>query len=266
MRLIITRPEVDCLKLAAVLQAGGHEVIAAPLIEIVARTGVELAGGPFQAVALSSANAARVLMQRDPAIDNGGEASGLPLSAVMRRGRPEASPPSPNRLLIQLDLLHLPAFTPGAQSAAAARAAGFAHVTACGGDIAAVARTMIASLDPKGGPVLYLSGAEIAGDLTGLLTEAGFTVQRSILYDTRLATALPEPVLSAIRAGAADGVLLYSPRTAGVWRDLAGKATLAQLTHYCLSAKVAAALDPGWPCVIAAEPTEAALIASLRPA
>ena len=264
MRLIITRPVEDSVKLAAVLQAAGHDVLAAPLIEIVARVGVALTGGPYQAVALSSANAARALVRSE--IADGGEASLLPLSAAMSRGRPEASPPNARQALELSELLRLPAFTSGEQSAAAARAAGFACVTACGGDIAAVARIMIATLDPAHGPVLYLSGAEIAGDLAGLLTGAGFTVQRSILYDTRLAVALPQPVLAALHTGAADGVLLYSPRTARVWRNLAGTEGLPQLTHYCLSAKIAAELDPNWPCVIASEPTEAALIASLRAA
>ena len=163
MRLIITRPVEDSVKLTAVLQAAGHDVLAAPLIEIVARVGVALTGGPYQAVALSSANAARALVRSE--IADGGEASLLPLSAAMSRGRPEASPPNARQALELSELLRLPAFTPGEQSAAAARAAGFACVTACGGDITAVARIMIATLDPARGPVLYLSGAEIAGDL-----------------------------------------------------------------------------------------------------
>jgi uroporphyrinogen-III synthase len=231
MRLLLTRPRHDSEALAPKLQNLGHEPICVPLIDIVARSPIELPDVNFQSVVLSSANAARAI------------AGHTHIDRISER----------------------PAFAVGEQSAAAARQAGFRHVEAAGGSAAALADILIDRLNPVDGAVLYLSGADIAGDLAGRMTQTGFTVMRVVLYDAIAASRLPPDTIEAIRGETLDGVLLYSPRTAAIWRDLVDSASLmpGRLIHYCLSANVAAALASSYRVAIAERPTEASLLALL---
>lgn len=224
MTLIVTRPAADAARLIARLRAAGRAAIASPLLSIVPRRDITWPAGPFRAIALSSANAAR--------------APGSGTSHAMQ----------------------LPVFTPGAQSAEAARQAGFTDVTACGGDV----RALAAAIPTELSPVLYLSGAETAGDLKGLLAARGIACDNLVLYDAVPAQVLSPAALDLLRGGGASGVLLYSPRTARIWRGLIGGGGLAdRLPHYCLSAAVAAGLDPAWPRHVAASPDEDALLAMI---
>jgi uroporphyrinogen-III synthase len=157
-------------------------------------------------------------------------------------------------------LLMLPAFAVGEQSGMAAQAVGFTSVIAAGGDIDRLTQHMIGHLDPRNGPVLYLSGADTAGDLKGTLEKSGFAVERAVLYDAVPAEILAPEAQAALAEGKVNGVLLYSPRSAGLWLDLAGKADLLpavrNLRHYCLSANVAAALGKDYLTSVASHPRD----------
>lgn len=218
MRLVVTRPEEDAEALAQRLEALGHEPLIAPLLKIVPRA-PELPRASWRAVVITSANGARSL----PAGHGLGDT---------------------------------PAFTVGAQSRAAALGAGFKSVTAAGGDAAGLASFLVNTLTPAAGPLLYLSGAETAGDAEGRLRTAGFAVTRVVLYDAVAAAALPPFGPRAI-----DGVLLYSPRTARIWAALAGGTAHAKARCFCLSANVAEALGPAYMTAIAAAPDDAAMLA-----
>lgn len=229
MRIAVTRPEEDAGPLTATLTAMGHEVVMAPLLTIRPRDGVAIPDLPWQAVAVTSANGIRAL----PA--------GHKLTSF--------------RIL-----------TVGPQSLKAARAAGFT-AEAHGGDVNGLAAFILDALDPKAGPILYLSGAETAGDLAAQLTSAGFDCRRVVLYDAAPATGLGAAE-EALRAGRLDAVLLYSPRSAKIWRGLVERAGLdaraARVRHLCLSRNVAAALPEGWPSAISASPDEAAILELLE--
>ncbi len=209
------------------LAALGHQAIALPLLKIVPRPGIRIPERDYQAICVTSANAIRAL------------------------GEPGA-------------LAAVPMLTVGPQSLHAAREAGFAKAEAHGGDVRGLADFIIRNLDPPRGPILYLSGAETSGDLEGRLREAGFDITRLVLYD---AVAIAHAALPSL--GDYDGVLLYSPRSARIWAALvvvAGQEEAARtLTHYCLSANVAAALPPSWPATVAEKPEEAAMLALLDP-
>jgi len=155
--------------------------------------------------------------------------------------------------------------TVGPQSLKAATAAGL-QAEAHGGDVNGLAAFIRRSLAPRAGPILYLSGAETAGDLEGQLHSAGFDCHRAVLYD-----AVPAASLGAaarpLESGEIDAVLLYSPRSARIWLALAGAAGLvAQASHlrnFCLSANVASVLPDGWAKVIPETPDEQAMLALL---
>jgi uroporphyrinogen-III synthase len=226
MRIILTRPVEDAAPLAAKLRGLGHEPFITPLLKIKARSNALIPSKPYQAICLTSANAIRVL------------------------GKIEA-------------IQHIPLYAVGQQSENMANDKGFTHVSAHGGDVIGLHKYLTGHLDPKDGPVLYLSGAETSGDMQGLLQGSGFDVDRIITYDA-VKSSLSD-FHSEIES--AEAVLLYSPRTAKLWASEIENLKLTQaamrINHICLSANVAANLPQSWPRAIAAAPTEAALLALL---
>lgn len=230
MHLIVTRPDEDAGPLKARLEGLGHTVTVAPLLRIVARAGGDIPDRPYQFAVATSANGIRVLANHDR-------------------------------------LKSLRMLTVGPQSLATARVAGLTRAEARGGDVAGLAAYISANFVPDAGPVLYLSGAETSGDLQGTLQASGFTVDRLILYDAVPAATLGSAV-AAIAKGEANGVLLYSPRTARLWVALTQQAGLAlqaaKITHYCLSENVAGVLPETYPRAIAKSPHEDAMLALLE--
>lgn len=228
MLIAVTRPKEDAAPLKAKLEALGHAAVLTPLLAIRPRPGVAIPDLAWQAVAATSANGIRAL-------------------------------PEDHRLRSFRML------TVGPQSLKAARAAGFA-AEAQGGDVDGLAALIRAELDPAGGPILYLSGAETAGDLEAQLIAAGFACHRAVLYDAVAADDLGASG-KALRDGSLDGVLLYSPRTARIWRRLVEASDWREqamhAVHFCLSPNVAAVLPESWPRSVAARPDEAAMLALL---
>lgn len=228
MRIAVTRPEEDAGPLTAKLAALGHEVVMAPLLRIRPRATVNIPALPWQAIAVTSANGIRAL------------------------------PPDH-------ELTSFRTLTVGPQSLKAARAAGF-EAEAHGGDVNGLAAFIRDHLAPEAGPILYLSGAETAGDLAAQLAAAGFDCRRVVLYDAAPAETLGAAE-AALREGRLEAVLLYSPRSAKIWRGLVEAAGLgaqaAGLHHLCLSRNVAAALPEAWRHAVSASPDEAAILALL---
>ena len=226
MKLLVTRPVDDAQPLAEKLEGLGHEAIVVPLLQIAPREGVVLPEGPFQALCVSSAN-------------------GLAAKADL----------TPHH--------HVPFFAIGPQSALEARRQGFDRVHDKGGNVEGLVRVMCKSLKPQDGPILYLSGSETTGDLEGKLKAEGFTVQRIIVYDAQPCTIANVPELLA----GAEGVLLYSPRTTKLWVNQINGAKSADrakdLTHFCLSANVAANLPQGWAKRISRTPDEYGMLTLL---
>ena len=229
MHILLTRPEPDGERTAATLRALGHDVLLAPLMRIdpVAAT----IDGPFAAVLMTSANAARA-------------AAALPGFKALRR---------------------LPAFTVGDQSAEAARAAGFSNVVSAQGALDDLVRLVAAKVAP-GARLLYLAGKDRSGDLAGDLGAQSFAVTTAEIYRAVTPNALPAEAAKALLAGRIDAVLHYSRRGAATLVRLAGAAgafsALLGAAHYCLSEEVAAPLRDGGAKRIktAPHPTEEALI------
>jgi uroporphyrinogen-III synthase len=237
MRLLVTRPAPDNARTAEVLRARGHEVTLAPVLHVEAEAGAHLGGGPWAAVIITSANAARAVAK-------------LP-----RKG----------------ELLAIPVFAVGRRSAEAAREAGFAEVVSADGDADALAR-LVAARVPSPQPnhsVLYLAGEDQAGDLAGALAPHGIVVHTAVVYRAVAQTTLPPAVRDALSGGAIDGVLHYSRRSADAFEAIAMAAGIdlksLPTKHYCLSAQVAEPLRQiGVASVaVAARPDEAALLALL---
>ena len=146
MRLIITRPRDNAAILKEKLKELGNYSIELILISIEPRAKAAIPSEAYQALALTSANA-----MLSPAL--------APAPAALRE---------------------VPVFAVGAQSAAAARRAGYTTVVGEGGDVAGLGEAVTRHCDPKNGPVLYPSGSETAGDLKATLEGRGFRVDRVI--------------------------------------------------------------------------------------
>jgi uroporphyrinogen-III synthase len=155
-------------------------------------------------------------------------------------------------------LQHIPVLAVGPQSKAAALRKGFSTVSMQGGDVTGLAKYVKDHVKPSDGPLLYLSGSETSGDLEGKLKPAGFDVDRVVTYD-----AVPAPLTAhAATIAAAEAVMLYSPRTAKLWRQGIEDVgvDVFHIKHFCLSANVAAALPQSWHKRIATKPVESAML------
>jgi uroporphyrinogen-III synthase len=166
---------------------------------------------------------------------------------------------------------HLPVLAVGDASASAARAAGCMRVESARGDAASLARLIVASCRPEDGAILHLCGTEVRQGLAETLREAGFRVLRQAVYRARPAQALSAPTCAALREGI-DAVLLFSPRTAQIFCELALRQGLGRCLGAtdacCLSAAVAESCGKlAWRCVrIAARPDQDALVELLEAA
>ena len=217
LRALITRPEEDAAPLAAALDDRGIAATVEPLLTIrpLADAAIDLAG--VQALLFTSANGVRVM-------------------ATLANER---------NLTGWRDL---PVYAVGNATAAAARDAGFTRIESAAGDVAALARLVAARLDPTAGALFHAAGSAVAGDLSGLLEQAGFTVRRAVLYEAEPADQLSPSTVTALANGTFDLVLFFSPRTAATFVTLvrsAGEGVTAgcrKATALCLSPAVAAAI------------------------
>jgi uroporphyrinogen-III synthase len=236
VRLLVTRPRPEAERAAAILRAKGHTVVIAPLSRIEAVTDANIGAGSWAAILVTSANAAPVIAAH-------------PQFPILRT---------------------LPVFAVGHRSAEAMREAGFAEVTSADGDVGDLAR-LVAERLPRGAALLYLAGADRAGDLAGDLAARGFVVDTVVVYRAIGATSFAPDAVQAITTGI-DGVLHYSPRSAAAYvaaaraGDLVA-AGLLKPAQFCLSANVAAPLAQAGAADIriAAQAAEAALIALIPP-
>jgi uroporphyrinogen-III synthase len=197
MRVLITRPTEDAEATAEILRARGHEPVLAPLLDIRFREGVSIPA-EAHAIVATSANGVRALASNTPRRD-----------------------------------MHV--FAVGAQTADAARRAGFSGVQSADGDASDLAQLVMRTA-AKQDVLLHAAGSETRGDLSATLRREGFDVRPLTLYDAVAATDLACD-LTAIQAA-----LFYSPRTAAIFTGLAKQT--GEILACCISVSAADALAP----------------------
>jgi uroporphyrinogen-III synthase len=236
MRLLVTRPEPDAMKLAGRLQDIGLEATVEPLLRVSYEDGdaVELDG--VAALIATSRHGLRALM-------------GNPVLAAAR---------------------HIPVFTVGRATAREARRMGFERVLVGPGTAAELVPAIAATLDSSEGLLMHLAGEALAVDLKGDLEQLGFRVLQPAVYRMEAAQALSASTIDQLNDGDIEGVILMSPRTARVYAGLIQRhrLTLAsqRLVHFCLSRAVANGLAPlgDVPVAIPDWPTLQALLAEIE--
>lgn len=233
MRLLVTRPEPDGERTGAALRARGHEVLLAPLLRM-ETVACDFTDSTYGAVVMTSANAARAL-------------AGHPRRAA---------------------LLALPVFTVGRHTAEAARAAGFHDVRSADGDKADLAALLRAQRAGQRAPLLYLAGADRAGELDP--AACGVPVETAVVYRAVKLERFPPALAARLRAAELDGILHFSPRSAQAYVDCARRDGLLERAlaplQFCLSAAVAEPLAAAGAGAIriAARPDERAILELLE--
>jgi uroporphyrinogen-III synthase len=229
MRLLLTRPEADARRSAERLKALGHEVVIAPLFEIVA-TGAPMPNGTFDRLLATSAQAFAGLQD-------------------------DAS-----------ELKHLPMHVVGERTASAARNAGFARVETVAPDATALA-IAIARAVPRPQPFLYLAGRERRPELEAALAALGHVVTPWIVYEAREQESAAARLREVWLQERLDAVLHFSPRSAALYVGLADKAGLREPAmapvQVAISARVAQSLSGAGDVRVAPTPDLAGLIACL---
>jgi uroporphyrinogen-III synthase len=178
MHLLVTRPEPDATATARGLEALGHSVTVEPMLTIVPAAPPGELPQPAGLIVTSG---------------NGVRALGAWPQAAGWHG--------------------VPLFAVGEATGEAARAAGFAKVTAGEGEGSALIRAIGAALPPGSGPVIYAAARDLSGGLAERLEEAGYDVQMVEAYRAERAASLSPALRDALQAGAVDGALFYSRRT-----------------------------------------------------
>jgi uroporphyrinogen-III synthase len=229
---LVTRPREEAHTLAAALAVRGVGALIEPLMTVHFRAAAapDLAG--VQAVLCTSANGVRALAA----------------ASAERR---------------------LPLLAVGDATAACARREGFTMVESAGGDAADLVRLAAVRLDPRQGHLLQVCGSAVAGDLAGDLCGRGFRVERMVLYETKPIAALSSAAVDALRSGAIDFVLFFSPRTAAIFVRLANDAGVASCCGTALALSISMAADAALGTLpfrerrIAARPEQPALLDAL---
>lgn len=177
--VLLTRPLAQSQRFAAALKArfAGIAVHHAPLIAPI-----------FRDIALPDKGFAAVIFTSETGVE-----------ACRRLMAPAALPRR--------------AFCVGGRTAEAARAAGFDPLSA-EGDVHALA-ALIRAARPTG-PLLHLRGADAAGDLAGMLRDAGLQAEALVLYDQQ-PQALPAAARDLLTQPGPLIVPLFSPRTARIF-------------------------------------------------
>src|SRR6516162_9188688 len=206
LQALVTRPREEAQRLAAALAERGVGAVVEPMMEVRNRVAATLDLTTVQAILCTSANGVRALAR-----------------ATGERG--------------------LPLFAVGEATAARARAEGFTVVASAGGAATDLARLAAARLQPHDGPLLHVAGNVVAGDLVGALRSHDFLIERKVLYEARPVEALSASTVHALRCGAIDFALFFSPRTAAIFVKLAKSAGVAACCRTITAVSISATAD-----------------------
>ncbi len=227
--IVITRPEEDASALATDLAKKGFKPLLAPMLSIKPLADAEIDTRGIQGIMFTSSNGVRAFAKHS-------------------------------------DRRTIPCWCVGSSTAATAREHGFLDIKTAGGDVDKLAEMVMENLPPGGGALLHASGSSVAGDLAGILSKAGYTVCRTVLYESILATEIPAETTNAMKEGSVRAILFFSPRTADSFVRLVLEAgledTCTTVDAVCLSEAVAdSASRLDWAnMVVSEQPTQPSLL------
>jgi len=224
--ILVTRPKLEAKTTIAKLEAMGHRVISAPMIEI-KRISFELPDED-RSLIISSRNGAR-----------------LGLANVQNKDRP--------------------IFAVGEQTANEARKLGFTNITVGPGTARQLVPILLEAGITDKRKYSHLCGSIISYNVADALSAEGFDAENIITYQSNKVTSLSPEVQDALDAGEIDIALFYSPRTATTFEETTAEMGrsdwLTKMEAIGLSPRVAQELIGPWRSVrYAIIPTEKAIL------
>lgn len=229
--ILITRPREDATELATKIRDKNYEPLIEPMLEI---TALDFELSPvenFSGLIITSKNALRTI---------------------------------PDAILEQLTTL--PVYCVGTATSALAADKGFSIIIDAGGDREDLERTLIASALPPGATLLYLSGADISGEIKNNTLD----ITRIPVYKAAPVAAFSESAIRTLQNKNAEAVLFMSVRTAenfcALARQYALMDSLQETKAICLSENIRKAVDKfTWKAILTARrPDQLSLLAEIE--
>ncbi len=209
MRVLVTRPEPDGLKLKGMIEARGHEAVVEPLLRVSFEDCDPIDVEGVTALIATSRNGLRAL------------------SGTMALPQARA----------------LTVYAVGAATADEARRMGFGRIVKGPGTADALIPIITSTLDPTEEVLLHLAGEKLAIDIGAELEQQGFRVNKAAVYRMIAADRLSDSIRDQLSDGDIEAVLLMSPQTAQIYSRLIKRHKLEEavqeIVHLCLSESVA---------------------------
>ena len=203
--LLLTRPIHDSQRIEKHLRKCNIPIHIDPLMEIERNPIPSLDLSNFQAIILTSANGVRAFFKK-------GQQCELPVYVVGNHTRTVA-------------LQH-----------------GLKTVVSSDGNVETLYHTLTSTLNPDDGPLLYLTGGNVAGTLYEDLRDSGFSINHQKIYTAVAAQCLSDDTKKLLKKGKIDYIPFYSPRSALIFKELIEAAhlqnTLAKVSVICISPAV----------------------------
>lgn len=147
---------------------------------------------------------------------------------------------------------------------------GFKNVFSADGDLKKLSGIIKNSLNPENGPLLYLSGKHISGDLKAALEKIGFSVEKKEIYHMVALKNLSDKTKFQLENNNIDYIPFYSSRSALIFIELIKKANaekyLRRIRALCLSPAIADVIKIlNWQeIIIADKPTQYNLLQKIN--
>ena len=230
MRVLLTRPVHESRRSAAHLRKLGHDVLIAPVFQIV-RTEAAPPEGDFDMIVATSAHAFA------------------------------------DTRLFKREWTDIPVHVVGERTARAVSRTEFRAPHTIARDAEDLTRRLIAQA-PTPARILYVAGRDRTPALEAALRGAGHTVIPWIVYEARPVATLTQEACRALTDGDVEAILHFSARSAELFLDLAAKSNVMASAmaplQIAISTRTAQALRPfASRLIIAPTPDIAGMIAAL---
>lgn len=127
------------------------------------------------------------------------------------------------------------AYCVGDSTAKKAKEVGFKNIVISGGDVNHLAKDIKDSVD-KSVYLVHISGSEISRSFIELIPE--YNIERVVAYEMFHSTSISEETKYILDNKLFYGVVLFSPRTAKIFKDIVKGYDLSNVTIYCLSERI----------------------------
>ncbi|MBT6133832.1 MAG: uroporphyrinogen-III synthase [Kordiimonadaceae bacterium] len=225
MRILLTRPINDSHRIERQLGQSKIIVYVEPLMHIESLNVLKINALNYQALVFTSANGVMVYCK-------------------------------------EIQKCALPVYVVGESTRQAALEAGLNPVISAGADVKKLSAIIISKLSPSNGPLLYLTGKHVAGNLAKDLEDADFQVDHQKIYTAVAAQQFSNNTKSLLKQKLIDYIPFYSPRSARIFKQLIEaegiRDLLSTASALCISDAVKKEiLLLGWKNILTAkEPTQ----------